>query len=233
MVDIDEDLIRNIVKEVLAQRQIDTPISFKKADRVNDEVKDKKLVSDLAVPEKNISWFQPVGIAKPGYSKDEVVIAVAPAFATVLDKTESKVSHREALRQLIAGIEEEGLKARVIKVYDTSDVSFISAEADDISGSGIAIGLQSKGTAIIHQKDQEAMNNLELFGEAPVIDEQMFREIGKNAARYAKGDSPEPVAQPNDQMARPNFQAISAILHIRETRQVVPGKPAEEIKVTI
>lgn len=230
MVDIDENLVRRIVKEVLAQTQVDTPIDFSKD---NNTVNNEKPVSDSAVAEKNVSWFQPVGVAKPGYSKDEVVIAVAPAFATVLTKTESKVSHHEALRQLIAGIEEEGLKARVVKVYDTSDVSFISAEADKISGSGIAIGLQSKGTAIIHQKDQEALNNLELFGEAPVVDEKMFREIGKNAARYAKGDSPEPVAQPNDQMARPNFQAISAILHIRETRQVVPGKPAEEIKVTI
>lgn len=230
MVDIDENLVRRIVKEVLAQTQVDTPIDFTKSNEADDN---KQSSSELAVAEKNLSWFQPIGTAKQGYSKDEVVIAVAPAFATVLTETESKVSHHEALRQLIAGIEEEGLKARVIKVYDTSDVSFISAEADKISGSGIAIGLQSKGTAIIHQKDQEAMNNLELFGEAPVIDEKMFREIGKNAARYAKGDSPEPVAQPNDQMARPNFQAISAILHIRETRQVVPGKPAEEIKVTI
>lgn len=230
MVDVDENLVRQIVKEVLAQTQVDTPINFEKD---NDKTNNEKPASDLAVSEKKLSWFQPIGVAKPGYSKDEVVIAVGPAFATVLNETESKVSHREALRELIAGIEEEGLKARVIKVYDTSDVSFMSAEADDISGSGIAIGLQSKGTAIIHQKDQEAMNNLELFGEAPVIDKQMFREIGKNAARYAKGDSPEPVAQPNDQMARPNFQAISAILHIRETRQVVPGKPAEEIKVTI
>ena len=104
MVDIDEDLIRKIVKEVLAQRQIDTPISFKKADRVNDEVKDKKLVSDLAVPEKNISWFQPVGIAKPGYSKDEVVIAV-PLDCNPIAIPEPEISSASA------------------EINDTSDVS--------------------------------------------------------------------------------------------------------------
>ncbi|MCI1553202.1 MAG: propanediol/glycerol family dehydratase medium subunit [Levilactobacillus sp.] len=232
MTDIDENLVRKIVREVLSQTQTDQSIDFqKKAPAVTDA--ENTSSNESAVPENNVDWFQPVGLAQPGYSKDEIVIAVAPAYATVLTKTESGVSHKEALRQVIAGIEEEGLKARVIKAYDTSDVSFMAVEADHLSGSGISIGIQSKGTVIIHQKDQEALNNLELFPEAPVIDEKMFRQIGKNAARYAKGDSPEPVSQPNDQMARPNFQAISAILHIRETHQVVAGKSAEEIKVTL
>lgn len=235
MADIDEHLIRQIVREVLAQTQIDHPIDFQK-DAAQGQgtatVAENVSTHGAAVPENQLDWFQPVGPAQTGYSRDEIVIAVAPAYATVLTKTESSVTHQEALRQMIAGIEEEGLKARVIKVYDTSDVSFMAVEADHLSGSGISIGIQSKGTVIIHQKDQEALNNLELFPEAPVIDGAMFRRIGKNAARYAKGDSPEPVSQPNDQMARPNFQAISAILHIRETHQVVTGKPAEEIKVT-
>lgn len=232
MVEIDENLIRQIVKEVIAQTQTDTPVHFQSDNlQTNNNMNNSEDAS--AVPENKLPWFQPIGPAKPGYSRDEVVIAVAPAFATVLTKTESGVSHKEALRQMIAGIEEEGLNARVIKVYDTSDVSFLSVQGDHLSGSGVSIGIQSKGTVIIHQKDQEALNNLELFPEAPVIDAEMFRAIGKNAARYAKEDSPEPVSQPNDQMARPNFQAISAILHIRETHQVVPGKPAEEIKVTV
>lgn len=224
MADINEDLVRRIVREVLAQSQTDKPISFQKNDNASG--------SSTAVLDKEVDWFKTLAPAKPGYSKDEIVIAVAPAYATVLTKTESGVSHKEALRQMIAGIEEEGLKARVIKVYDTSDVSFMAIQADQLSGSGISIGIQSKGTVIIHQKDQEALNNLELFPEAPVIDPAMFRAIGKNAARYAKGDSPEPVSQPNDQMARPNFQAISAIMHIRETHQVVSGKAPDEVRVT-
>lgn len=235
MADIDEKLVRQIVREVLAQTHTDKPINFQKASTQANNISSSENASGNvhAVPENNVDWFQPLGQAKPGYSKDEIVIAVAPAFATVLTKTESGISHQEALRQVVAGIEEEGLKARIIKVYDTSDVSFLAVEADHLSGSGISIGIQSKGTVIIHQKDQEALNNLELFPEAPVIDAEMFRAIGKNAARYAKGDSPEPVSQPNDQMARPNFQAISAILHIRETHQVISGKSAEEIKVTL
>ena len=33
---------------------------------------------------------------------------------------------------------------------------------------------------------------------------------GKNAAKYAKGESPTPVPTRNDQMARPTYQALSA-----------------------
>lgn len=61
---------------------------------------------------------------------------------------------------------------------------------------------------------------------------ETYRAIGKNAAMYAKGESPEPVPAKNDQLARIHYQAISAIMHIRETHQVVVGKPEEEIKVT-
>ena len=141
------------------------------------------------------------------------------------------LEHKEILRQIIAGIEEEGLKARVIKIYRTSDVSFCGSEADKLSGSGIAIAIQSKGTTIIHQKDQEPLSNLELFPQAPVLDLETYRAIGKNAAEYAKGMSPSPVPTVNDQMARVAYQAISALMHIKETKQVVPGKPAEEIEV--
>nr|AAL38409.1 glycerol dehydratase medium subunit GldD [Lentilactobacillus hilgardii] len=182
---------------------------------------------------KPVDWFKHVGVAKPGFSKDEVVIAVAPAFAEVLTKTMTKISHRDVLRQVIAGIEEEGIKARVIKVYRTSDVSFCSVEADKLSGSGIAIAIQSKGTTIIHQRDQEPLNNLELFPQAPVLTLDTYRAIGKNAAQYARGMSPNPVPTVNDQMARVQYQALSTLMHIQETKQVVMGKPADEIQVSV
>lgn len=53
-----------------------------------------------------------------------------------------------------------------------------------------------------------------------------YRQIGKNAARYAKRESPQPVPTLNDQMARPKYRAKSAILHIKETKYVVTGKTA-------
>ncbi|WP_125581420.1 propanediol/glycerol family dehydratase medium subunit [Levilactobacillus cerevisiae] len=220
--EIDETLLKNIIRDVLGEmKSADTPVSFNGG----------AVATAGPSQEDSVDWFKPVGPAKPGRSKNEVVIAVGPAFATVMKQTIVKQSHKDVLRQLIAGVEEEGLKARVMKVYRTSDVSFISAEADQLSGSGIAIAIQSKGTTIIHQKDQDPLNNLELFPQAPVLTLDTFRAIGKNAAQYAKGMSPNPVPTVNDQMARPRYQALAALMHIKETKQVVVGKPAEEIEV--
>lgn len=225
--EIDEKLLRSIIRNVIAEtNQVDTPISFQ-----NETAEAAPVNGDQPEPEKSVDWFKHVGPAKPGYSRDEVVIAVAPAFAEVLDHNLTGISHKEILRQVVAGIEEEGLKARIVKVYRTSDVSFCGAEGDHLSGSGIAVAIQSKGTTIIHQKDQEPLSNLELFPQAPVIDGDTYRAIGKNAAEYAKGMSPSPVPTVNDQMARVQYQALSALMHIKETKQVVMGKPAEQIEV--
>ncbi|MFH5635493.1 propanediol/glycerol family dehydratase medium subunit, partial [Listeria monocytogenes] len=131
------------------------------------------------------------------------------------------VPHKQILRELIAGIEEEGLKARVVRVFRSSDVAFVAVEGDKLSGSGICIGIQSRGTALIHQKDLQPLSNLELFPQAPLITLETYRAIGKNAAKYAKGESPNPVPMVNDQMARPKFQAKAALLHIKETKHVV------------
>jgi propanediol dehydratase medium subunit len=57
---------------------------------------------------------------------------------------------------------------------------------------------------------------------------ETYRRIGSNAARYAKGESPEPVPTMNDQMARPRWQAKAALLHLKETEQIVKGaRPVE------
>ena len=189
---IDETLIRKIVQEVLTEtNQIDVPIDFNQS--TASPTTQATPAANADTPQ-TVDWFEHVGPAKMGVSKDEVVIAVAPAFAEVLTKTIVGIPHKDVIRQIIAGIEEEGLKARVIKVYRTSDVSFCSAAGDKLSGSGIAIGLQSKGTAV---------------------------------------KAPEPVPAVNDQMARAQYIALAALLHIKETHQVVIGKPEEEIKINL
>jgi len=170
-----------------------------------------------------------LGTAAAGTSRDEVVIAVGPAFGTYQTNTIVGIPHASLLKEMIAGIEEEGLKARIVKVYKTSDVSVIANSSAKLSGSGIAVGLQSKGTAVIHQKDLTPLNNLELFPQAPLIDLETFRTIGKNAAKYAKGESPSPVPVRNDQMARPKYQAFAALLHIKETEHVDENKPAVDV----
>jgi len=171
------------------------------------------------------------GEAQLGAKADEVIIALAPAFGKYQNKTIVNIPHSDVLREVIAGIEEEGVKARVIRVLRTSDVAFAAHDGAKLSGSGIAIGIQSRGTTVIHQKDLPPLSNLELFPQSPLLDLEVYRQIGSNAAKYAKGESPTPVPTRNDQMARPKYQAKAAVLHIKETEHVVPGARPIELDV--
>src|ERR687885_340549 len=157
-----------------------------------------------------------VGPARRGTRPDEVVIALSPAFAGHFTKTIVDVPHAEVLRQLMAGIEEQGVTARLVRVRDTADLAAISHTAARLSGSGISVGVLSRGTTMIHQKDLPRLSNLELFPQSPLLDAAVFRMIGSNAAQYAKGESPQPVPTRNDQMARPRWQAKAALLHLKE-----------------
>lgn len=172
------------------------------------------------------------GPAERGTDPKEVVIALSPAFSSQIFSTIIGLPHGEVLKQICAGIEEEGLRYRILKVFRTADVGFIAHEAAKLSGSGIGIGLQSRGTTVIHQKDLPPLSNLELFSQSPLIDLPAFRAIGKNAAKYAKGESPSPVPTRNDQMARPKYQAIAALLHNKETRLCDLTKKTQTLQVS-
>jgi propanediol dehydratase medium subunit len=214
--EISESLVRNIIMEVLKQ------YSFE----------EEKVSSGPAPVLSSGAVLKELGTANPGKSRDEVLIAVGPAFGVSQSKTIAGLPHAAIIKEVIAGIEEEGLKARVVKVYSTSDLSVIANSSAKLSGSGIAIGIQSKGTAVIHQKDLTPLNNLELFPQAPLIDLATYRVIGKNAAKYAKGESPNPVPIRNDQMARPKYQAIAGLLHIKETEHVDKNRPPVEVALS-
>ncbi|KSU85480.1 MULTISPECIES: propanediol/glycerol family dehydratase medium subunit [Fictibacillus] len=162
--------------------------------------------------------------AQKGTNANEVVIAISPAFGKELNKTIVKVDHSKVLREIISGIEEQGALPRIIRSYHTADLAFMGHQAAKLSGSGIGIGLQSRGTTVIHQKDLDPLSNLELFPQSPSITLETYRAIGKNAALYALGESVDPVPSVNDQMARPRYQAIAALLHLREAEQVIKNK---------
>ena len=172
------------------------------------------------------------GDAERGSDPKEVVIAVSPAFSSLIHETIIGLPHAAVLKEIAAGIEEEGLKHRFVKVYKTADVGFIAHQAAKLSGSGIGIGIQSRGTTVIHQKDLPPLSNVELFSQSPLIDLETFRAIGKNAAKYAKGESPQPVPIRNDQMARPKYQAIAALLHNKETAQCDLAKKPQALRVS-
>ena len=172
------------------------------------------------------------GPAQRGADPKEVVIGLSPAFSSAIFETIIGLPHGAVLKEICAGIEEEGLKHRIVKVFRTADVGFIAHEAAKLSGSGIGIGIQSRGTMVIHQKDLAPLSNLELFSQAPLIDLETFRAAGRNAAQYAKGLSPAPVPVRNDQMARPKYQAVAALLHNKETRLTDQKKSTQTVRLS-
>ncbi len=173
------------------------------------------------------------GDAQRGTDPKEVVIALSPAFSSTIHETIIGIPHAAVLREICAGIEEEGLKYRFVRLYKTADVGFVAHEAAKLSGSGIGIGIQSRGTTVIHQKDLPPLSNVELFSQSPLIDEETFRAIGKNAAKYAKGENPAPVPIRNDQMARPKYQAKAALLHNKETTLCDLNKKPQALQISL
>ncbi|MBS1692354.1 MAG: propanediol/glycerol family dehydratase medium subunit [Actinobacteria bacterium] len=180
------------------------------------------------VNEQRVLSFKEIGTAERGKRSDEVVLAVSPAFADYFTQTIVNIPHTEVVRQILAGIEEQEVSARCIRVTHSADLALLAHTAAKLSGSGIGIGILSRGTCMIHQRDLPRLSSLELFPQCPLLTLETYRNIGSNAAQYAKGESPEPVPTLNDQMARPRWQAKAALLHLKETEQVRKGtKPVE------
>jgi len=168
--------------------------------------------------------------ARPS-TEAEVVIALGPAFGTTLHQTLGKLPHKAVLRELMAGIEEEGLTPRVVKIYHTADCAAIGHAGAQLSGSGIAIGLQSKGTTVIHRRDLAPLNNLELFSQSPNLSLASYRAIGRNAARYAKNEPVTPVPVKIDNMVRLRLIVHTTLMHFKETLEIESGAPPIELKV--
>jgi propanediol dehydratase large subunit len=161
--------------------------------------------------------------------RDEVVIAVGPAFANVLAETIGGLGHAEVLAALLEGVRSGGATPRLVRVRRSADVAFIGHDGALLSGSGIAVGLQSKGTALIHREDLQPLDNLELFGMAPSLTLASYRQIGANAAGYALGRPVAPVPTVLDNYARAKLIVRTTLLHAREAAAVVPGAGPVEL----
>lgn len=181
-------------------------------------------------PARQGRWLEEIGPAGRGRSS-EVVIALAPAFGAELDRTINKLDHRDVLSAMLQGIQDEGIPVRTIRVHHTSDCAFIGHAGAQLSGSGVAIGIQSKGTTVIHRRDLAPLENLELFPQAPNLDLDTYRRIGRNAARYAAGKPTTPVPVEIDNTARLKLFVQTTLMHLRETRQVQRDRPPTDLRV--
>ena len=173
------------------------------------------------------------GEAAKGDDSTEVVVAVGPAFADAIRKTINDLSHRDVLESICDGVREGGAMPRVIRVRRVADVAFIAHDGARLSGSGIALGIQSKGTAVIHRADLEPLDNLELFGMSPLYTLESYRAMGRNAAGYALGQRVGPVPTELDNFARAKLIVRTTLLHARETQAVQPGAAAVELELAV
>jgi propanediol dehydratase large subunit len=170
-------------------------------------------------------------VAMIGDRPDEVVIAVGPAFAGALRETINGLAHADVLRAVADGVREGGAEPRLVRVRRASDVAFVGHDGARLSGSGVAVGLQSKGTAVIHRADLQPLDNLELFGMSPLYTLDSYRAMGRNAAAYALGEAVGPVPTTLDNFARAKLIVRTTLLHARETAEVVPGAEPVELEL--
>ncbi len=195
--------------------------------RVRQERTHAELLAEQA-PHSGCVLLEDLGPAAARPRPDEVVIGISPAFGVDVWLTLSGVTVGEALRQMLAGIEEEGVTARVVRVTHSLDLGMIGWTAANLSGSGVAIGIQGKGTTLIHRADLPTLANLELLSVAPLIDAPLYRAMGRNAARHARGDRPAPVLLPESGEAMgPRYHAKVVALITRETRSLRAASPRE------
>ncbi len=176
--------------------------------------------------------YRPVGPASATHNPREVVIGISPAFGVKLFQTVAGHPLSAILRVLIAGITEGGCTARVVRMRHTADTSFLGLSAARLAGSGVGIGIQAKGTAVIHQKDRLPHNNLELFSNSPITKLDHYKRMGLNAAAYGRGEMPEPVIVPTRGEAMGSrYHARVSMIYAIETEMTSEGAEPEEIDI--
>ena len=169
--------------------------------------------------------------AARGDDAAEVVVAVGPAFADSIRRTIADLDHRDVIEAICEGVQEGGGEPRLVRVRRVADVAFIAHDGARLSGSGVAIGVQSKGTAVIHRADLQPLDNLELFGMSPLYTLESYRAMGRNAAGYALGKRVGPVPTQLDNFARAKLIVRTTLLHARETQAIVPGADAVALEL--
>jgi propanediol dehydratase large subunit len=201
-----------------------------------DSIRQARGVEDLRADQALWAgdYLSPKGEAVQGSDPREVVVGLSPGVGRSVWRSLSGLPVAEVLRELLAGLEEEGCRARVVRVNGTLDLGLVGLTAARLSGSGIGIGLQGKGTALIHRRDLPPLANLELYSMAPVITPALYRLLGSNAGRYAKGATPVPARNPyTDEAIEARYHTSVIALVALERACVDRALGNEDLEVTL
>jgi len=197
-----------------------------------DAIRQERGVDDLRAQQAGYatSLLEPAGPANPGQDPRDVVIGVSPAVGRDVWRCLSGMTVTAVLAELLAGLEEEGCIGRVVRFNDTVDLGRIGLAAARLAGSGIGIGLQGKGTALIHRRDLAPLANLELYSVAPSVTPELYRLLGANAARHARGGTPDAARNPySDEAIEARYHTTVIALMELERAWVKPGAVPEEL----
>jgi len=200
------------------------------------EVLDRKEVlrteATFAKDEARRIRYTTMGEATQGREQLEIVVGISPGYGEDLFRTLAGHPLSSVLAVLRDGIQEAGGEMRVVRFMHTADTSFLGLSAATLAGSGVGIGLQAKGTCVIHQTGRLPHNNLELFSNAPITTLEHYCGFGRNAVAYAKGEQPEPVVVPTrGEALGARFHARSALIFAVETAMTSDGAKPQEIGI--
>jgi propanediol dehydratase large subunit len=198
------------------------------------QARDKVLDRERSLDPTAEPWLIAEGESRKGTDPREVVIGLSPAFGNELTRTTAGHDLIDVVLALTDGVREGGGAPRLVRIRHTADTSFLGLTAARLSGSGYAIGIQAKGTAVIHRADRLPHMNIELFSNAPVTTLDHYRAMGRNAALYAAGAAPEPIIVPVDgQALGARYHVRVAMLYAIETGLVVPDAAPLDVAFAI
>ena len=121
---VNEQLVQAITKEVLKQLQNrQSGQNTEKKSGCSQPSSTESLQGKTRMRPKHS--YEGYVQAQKGTNPKEIVIGVGAAFQTEITKTISGIPLDQVLKNVRAGIEEEGMVSRVVKVLDTSDVAFM------------------------------------------------------------------------------------------------------------
>ena len=107
--------------------------------------------------------YSNIGKSEIGNDLREIVVAISPAFGKKLFRTLAGHPLSRVLSKIKDGISSQGSNMRVIRCLHSADTSFLGLSAAKLSGSGIGIGLQAKGTAGQTPQTEKKEDIFEMF----------------------------------------------------------------------
>jgi propanediol dehydratase large subunit len=196
-----------------------------------DEVLRTEALGEMA--EMKAISYKLIGMAEADGPPNEVVVGISPAFGSKIFQTLAGHKLSSVLKALNDGITRGGAVMRLVKFWHTADTSFLGLSAARLSGSGIGIGIQAKGTAVIHHKSRLPHNNLELFSNAPITKLKHYEAMGYNAARYCLKELPDPViVTTKGEALGARFHARVALIYAIETSMTKDNAAPELLDFT-